>query len=153
MSQKKKKKAVVKSQNAYNGWRVLFLFIEGVFNLINNNKIYPVFGLLLISFLALIVWRLPDTDLGNIITILVNEVIVGKSGLISIIIFTNLGWLYLLKRMRGVYQQEIDRLASIRSDLMHGTDKSKIESHRSTKGSCEESYIVPTSNDENEDKK
>lgn len=143
MPQTKRKNQAKPKSSDYNGWRVLYLFIEGVLNLINNNKIYPVFGLLFLSLLGLIVWRLPETELADVIKILINEFVVDKGGLIAIIVITNLGWAYLLRRMTGVYQREIDRLAKIRSELIHNNDRKSIKAHRSTNGEIQESYIVP----------
>lgn len=143
---RQKGKSTQKSKPApqYNGWRVLAIFIEGIFNLINNNKIYPAFGLFLLSVFSLIIWRLPSSDLAEIIKILVNEVFVGKGSLILIIVFTNLGWAYILKRIRGVYQDEIDRLSSIRKELLHnGSESPLIQKHRSTNEECKESYMIP----------
>lgn len=144
MGQKNKKKPLPE----YNVWRVLYVLVEGILNLINNNKIYPAFGLFILSIICLIIWRLPETDLADIIKLLINEVIVGKSGLIFIIIFTNFGWVYVFNRMKVIYGHEIDRLASLRSELMHRPERNNIEEHRSTNGDCEESYMVPSKKEE-----
>lgn len=143
MGQKRQKTNAKTNNPEYNGWRVLYIFVEGIFNLINNNKIYPAFGLMLLFLMGLTVWQLPGTELAEIVKLLINEFIISRGGLIAIIIITNLGWAYLLKRMTGIYQREIDRLAAIRSELMHEPDRKKIKAHRSTNGECEESYIVP----------
>lgn len=147
MTQRRSKSQTKPKSSDYNGWRVLYLFIEGIFNLINNNKIYPVFGLLLLSLLGLIVWRLPGTELAEIVRLLINEFIVSKGGLIAITIITNVGWAYILRRKTGVYQREIDRLAKTRSELLHNPDRQCIKTHRSTDGECQESYIVPDINE------
>lgn len=147
VSSKKNKKNVT---HEYNGWRVLLVFIEGIFELINSHKIYPAFGLFILSILGLIVWRLPDTELAEIVKLLINEFIVNKGGLIGLLVLTNLGWAYLLKRMNGIYSKEIDRLAKIRSELMHNSSSQKIEQHRSSKEECDEHYILPNGQDLNE---
>ncbi len=140
-----------KSKSEYNIWRVLVVFIEGIFNLFNTNKIYPAFGLLLIYIMGLIVWRLPNEDLADIIKILVNEFIVNKGSLIAIIIITNFGWAYLLKRTTKLYQNEIDRLSNIRSKLLHKSEDKSIIKHRSSEEDCKESYIIPDANDKKEE--
>lgn len=152
MGQKKRKSQANANRADYNGWRVLYLFIEGVLDLINNNKIYPVFGLLFLSLIGLIVWRLPDTELAEVLKLLINEFVVDKGGLIAVIVITNLGWAYLLKRMTGIYKREIDRLSAIRSELMHNSDRKNIDKHRSTNGDCKESYIVPSPDSDTEGK-
>lgn len=129
MSQKNRKNQVKINRADYNGWRVLYFFIERVFDLINSNKIYPVFGLLFLLLIGLIVWRLPDTELAEILKLLINEFIVGKGGLIAIIVVTNLGWVYVLKKMTDIYKCEIDRLSAIRSDLMHNPNRNNINKH------------------------
>ena len=142
--QKGKSTRKAKPSPEYNGWRVLAIFIEGLFNLINNNKIYPAFGLFLLGIFSLIVWRLPGSELAEILKILINEVLVGKGSLIVIIVVTNVGWAYMLKRIREVYQNEIDRLANVRKELLHhGSESPLIKEHRSTNGDCKESYLIP----------
>ena len=142
MSQKNRKSQVKANRTDYNGWRVLYFFIEGVFNLINSNKIYPVFGLLFLLLIGLIVWRLPDTELAEILKLLINEFVVDKGGLIVLIVVTNLGWAFLLKKMANMYKREIARLSAIRSELMHNSNRKNIGEHRSTNSNCKESYIV-----------
>jgi hypothetical protein len=144
VSNKKKKK---NNETEYNGWRVLLAFIDGIFELINTHKVYPAFGLFILSILGLIVWRLPDTELAEIVKLLINEFVVSKGGLIGLLALTNLGWAYLLKRMNRIYSEEIDRLAKIRSELMHNGSSKIIESHRSSKEDCNEHYIIPNEKD------
>jgi len=147
MGQQNRRSQAKSKAPEYNIWRVLFVFIEGFFNLINNKQIYPAMGFIILTIMGLIVWRLPDNELAEIVKLLINEFIVGKGTLIALIVITNLGWVYLLKRTTNVYQREIDRLAAIRSDLMHNPNRKNIENHRSTNGDCEESYIVPDTPD------
>lgn len=141
-NKKKKNKA-----SEYNGWRVLLAFINGIFELINSHKVYPAFGLLILSIFGLIVWRLPTTELAEIVKILINEFVVNKGGLIGLLVLTNLGWAYLLKRMNKIYSAEIDRLAKIRSKLMHDSSSKKIDKHRSSNEECDEHYIIPNGKD------
>lgn len=147
MVSRKKKKNKKSNESEYDGWRVLLAFIDGIFELINSHKVYPAFGLFILSILGLIVWRLPGTELAEIIKILINEFVVNKGGVISLLILTNLGWAYLLKRMNRIYSEEIDRLAKIRSELMHNNSSQKIEKHRSSKDDCDEHYIIPNGED------
>ncbi|WP_179953478.1 hypothetical protein [Desulfobotulus mexicanus] len=124
-------------------WRFLTVLVDKFSNLINNNKILPLSGLVVLLIMASIIWRLPETELAEIIRLLINEFITGKGGLIFLLVATNAGWFYLLKRSREIDQREIDRLSAIRSELMHKDQKTTIKKHRSTNGACEESYILP----------
>jgi len=155
MTDKKPKSTPAKTDKApknniqppsYNGWRVLALFIEGIFNLINNNKIYPTLAMMLMAILGVIVWRLPETGLAEIIKSLIDQ----KGLLIFLLIVTNMGWYKLYKTMKTLYQDEINRLADIRKKLMHGTENT-IENHRSTQDDCKESYILPAPNKDRSD--
>jgi len=121
--------------------KVAFRAVDGILNLINTNRIYPLFGVLILFLIGLIVWKLPESDLGNILTVLVNEFVVDKGGMIAIILISNILWWYIFNRMRSLYKDEIDRLANIRSHLMHDNDK--IEDHRSTNDECKETHILP----------
>lgn len=139
MAPSKSKKPVKAA--SFNGWRVLNTFIEGLFQLINSNKIYPVFGLIILALAGLVVWRLSASDLADIIKLLLVEVVVGKGGLIALIILTNLGWPYLLRQQQKIYKTEIDRLAAVRSELLHSDGK--IGTHRSTHDNRGDAYLVP----------
>jgi len=134
-----------KNTAQYTWAHVAFRAVDGGLNLINNNRIYPLFGVLALCIAALIVWKLPASTLGTILTTLVNEFIVNKGGLIAMIIISNMAWLYMFNRMRRLYSDEIKRLSEIRSDLMHNNTTHKIEKHRSTNDECKETHIFPIS--------
>ncbi len=138
-------------KSAYTGWRVLAIFIEGIFNLINTNKVYPAILLILVLILGLIVWRLPGSELSEIIKLIINEVLVGKGTLFGVIISSNIVWYYLYQKMQKTYKEEIDRLTKVRSELMHGIEN-KIEEHRSINDDCKESYILPAPDKSTPDK-
>jgi len=147
MGQKKSKKGSSASQKQNdNAWSFLITIAKGCFKLFNNNKIYPVFGFLLIGLVGLIIWRLPEKELASAILIILNEFVVNKGGLIVLLLASNFGWIYLLGSQRKMYLSEIDRLTKIRSELMHikgNGQGTHIEAHRSSSDDCEESYVIP----------
>ncbi len=147
MGQKKSREGnSVSQKQGDNGWTFLIAVVNGCFKLFNNNKIYPVFGLLLVGLAGLIIWRLPESELASVVHIILNEFVVNKGGLIALLLASNFGWVYLLGRQRKMYVAEIDRLAKIRSELMHVKDNGQgvhIESHRSSDDDCEELYVIP----------
>lgn len=49
--------------------------------------------------------------------------------------------------MNKIYLAEIDRLAKIRSKLMHDSSSKKIDKHRSSNEECDEHYIIPNGKD------
>lgn len=102
--------------------------------------------MMLMAILGVIVWRLPETGLAEIIKSLIDQ----KGLLIFLLIVTNMGWYKLYKTMKTLYQDEINRLADIRKKLMHGTENT-IENHRSTQDDCKESYILPAPNKDRSD--
>ena len=140
------KKEVAPKENL---WSFLIVLAKGLIQLINNNKIYPAMALCLLMIFALVVWRLPDTALAENVTILVNAIVGKTGGLITLLLVSNLGWIYLLKRQRELYRSEIDRLAEIRKALIHSKDSGGgiIENHRSSTGDCKASYILPGKKD------
>lgn len=130
------------SESEYNGWRVLAIFIEGIFDLINSRQVYPAFGLVLLSIVGIVVWRLPESDLAEITKLVVGEIFGGTGGLLALLVVTNAGWAYLTKRLHSMYTHEIERLANIRKELMHGPI-GKIATHRSSDDDCEKSFMMP----------
>ncbi|ASQ90113.1 hypothetical protein CHL67_03490 [Prosthecochloris sp. GSB1] len=86
---------------------------------------------------------MPDSDWGEVIKILVNQVFVDNWVLIFLLFISNLFWAVLFKKMKGLYQSEIDRLSEIRSELMHKKNLVSIDEHRSSEGDCEEQYVLP----------
>jgi len=156
MSKRKKNKrgknVEVKNDNA---WTFLIVLTKAFFQLINNNKIYPLVLLIFTLVVALVVWKIPDTELANIVQLLLEKQLSGINATLAILLFfTNIMWIYLLKRLRSIYTDEIDRLASQRSKLFHGDSddggsgsaggKPAIEKHRSSADKCGEKYILPS---------
>ncbi|PWN54613.1 hypothetical protein [Abyssibacter profundi] len=127
----------------YNGWRALVVFLEGIFDLINNRQIYPAFGLVLLSICVVVVVRLPENELAEVIKLLISKAGGSAGGMFALLIVTNGGWWYLTKRLRSIYKHEIERLVAVRSELMHGPD-AKIRQHRSSEEDCPEQYLMPT---------
>lgn len=130
-----------------NVWSFLIVVAKGIFQLVNNNKIYPTLALCLLSLIGLVVWRLPESDLAEISKMLINEIVVGKGGLIAFLVLTNAGWIYLTKRLRELYLGEIDRLSEMRKNLLHTNeqrDGKVIGNHRSSDDECKASYILPS---------
>jgi hypothetical protein len=149
MVKKKNNKADGKSK--LNGWHVLMRFVDGIFDLVNTNRIYPAFGLILLAIVSLTIWRLPPDELANIIKVIVADVVIGKGFLISLVVVSNLGWIYLFNRMRDMYKNEIDRLSNIRSELIHNSGRNVIEDHRSSERVSKESILIPASARKQED--
>jgi hypothetical protein len=147
MPSKKVNKAPPKPKYEHNGWSVLYRLVDGVLNLLNTNKIYPAFGLIFMSLAALIVWRIPETELAAILLIIVNEIIVSKSGIIVLFIVANVGWMYYLNRMEKMYEKEITRISTVRSNLMHKPGRVTIDEHRSSEGEVEESYLLSSTDE------
>lgn len=135
---KQAKKQRTPAPKQKNGWDVLSELIQGTIGLINNNKVYPAFGLLLLGIVGLVANRLPPDDLAEITKLLIKD---GSLLLLAALVASNLGWAYLLKRTRETYLKEIDRLASVRSELMH--KDGSIKNHRSSNDDCDESYLLP----------
>lgn len=129
-------------QQEYTGWRVLAIFLDGVFALFNSNKIYPAFGMMCFLLAGLIVWRLPDTELAIIVKLAIEKVATTTGGLLGLLIATNLGWVALFSRSRALYRGEINRISLVKQDLIHG-DITPIKKRRSSETAVTETYIVP----------
>lgn len=130
----------------YNKWRFLTEFFGGVFSLINSGKIYPLAALAVLGLVAFVAWQMPEADLGEAVLRLVS--LLASSTALSwvLIVLTNVGWIYLLRRSRRTDQGEIDRLADLRKELMHGRELghlTPIEQHRSSEGLVVEEYLLP----------
>jgi len=69
---------------------VAYRLVDGVLNLINSNKIYPAFSLMLLAIVGVVVWRLPEDDLGIAITVIINDVSVSKGEFIAFIVLNNI---------------------------------------------------------------
>lgn len=126
------------------GWDVLSEFINGVFSLINNNRIIPAFAFVVLAIVGVVVWRIPESDLGIIAKQLISALGSSFGFLISALIFSNICWLLLTKKLTKVYKDEIQRLSDIRADLIHKKgDYTQIEMHRSS-NDAKESIIIPS---------
>lgn len=142
MAANKRKIKSGEGSSPYNWPRVAHRVVDGFIELVNNNKIYPAFGLLLLIIATIIVVRIPQSDLAEVIKTGLTALSLTTPGLLFALIFSNLGWFYLLRRMKSIYGDEIDRLAAQRKVLMHGPS-TKIQNHRSSEGECSESYLIP----------
>jgi hypothetical protein len=138
-----KKKPNEKKDLEYNGWMFSRDFSNGIFNLINSGKIFPAFGLLLILIGLLIVWRAPPSG----ITIIINDAYKFLYGgyflVLILLVVSNVFWFILNKKQRELYDKEILRLSSIRSDLLHKGNPPILETHRSSDGEQLENYLLP----------
>ena len=139
------------AEPAYNIWRFLTQFFGGVFSLINSGKIYPLVALAVLGLVAFVAWEMPEADLGEAVLRLV-ELLTSSSALCwSLLFITNLGWIYLLRQSRRTDQDEINRLANLRKELMYGRESghlTPIEQHRSSEGLVVEEYLLPVDPDE-----
>lgn len=136
----------------YNGWRVLHFFLEKFFGLINTNKIFPVFILLLFAIIGLIIWRLPGSELADLLRALINKDIVNEVGLVFALVATNLAWVFIVTVLTLTYQREINRLSEERKKLFHQPDRSSIEEHRSSEGKQRAVYLFQDENQSDESK-
>jgi len=137
-----KKNVKVDSDSEYTGWRVAAMVVDGIFGLFNSNKVYPAFGVIILILVGLVLWRLPETELANLLREFLS--LLGQSwGVVfATLILTNATWFLLFRKMRALYQQEIDRLAAIRKELMHDGLKT-IAGHRSSNEAENATYILP----------
>jgi len=128
----------------YGGWHFARDFSAGIFGLLNTGRIFPVFGLLLLVIAGLVVWRLPESDIVYVIDSFFNVLRSSSAFAISLLALSNIAWFILFRKQKNIYENEINRLADIRSDLFHlGSDQVFIKNHRTSNGSQAESYILP----------
>ena len=132
---------------AYGRWDFARDFSNGLFGLLNSGKVFPAFGLLILCIVGLVAYRLPEAELGVVARELL-EVLRSSFGFaIAGLIATNLVWAWLLRRMHGIYQAEIDRLADLRAELMReknsGREFIPIKEHRTSNGTHQEKYVLP----------
>ena len=143
---KRKREARYGHKTEHNAWSFLTEFSNGIFKLINNNKIWPVIFLMLTVIPVLLTWKLPEEEVAPTIALAIREFAVGKGVIWLSLIITNLGWIYMFKRQKNIYSSEIARLVEVRSLLMHTNNtglEGNIKTHRSSKRDCSESYVLP----------
>lgn len=130
----------------YNMWRFLTEFSQGFFSLINSGRVFPAFGLAILVILGIVAWRVPESDLADLIEQFF-EILSGSELLLwTALIVTNGVWLYIVRRVRRQDQAEIERLTDVRSELVHGREEGElepIERHRSSEDDQTEEYIIP----------
>lgn len=130
--------------DSYNGWMFLRDFSSGVFSLLNSGKVFPAFGLLLLAIAGMVLWRMPESELAGLVRGLFAVIRSSTGFLFACLVVTNLGWLWLLRRTKRIYQDEIDRLSDVRKQLMLGQDRSKfLTAHTTSNGTQKESYVLP----------
>lgn len=132
---------------SYGFWTFARDFSSGVFSLLNSGKVFPAFGLLLLVIMGVVVWRLPETALAGLVGEFFALLRSSFGFAMSALVATNLGWLWLLRRQREIYQGEIDRLSDLRSRLLLGENSNEFiplkELHTSS-GAQRESYVLPS---------
>jgi hypothetical protein len=136
-------KAKQELHQAPNGWSFLIEVSKGIFALINNDKIYPLFGLIFFVLCAFTLWLMPSSEVAYVVKSLINRALGGELPLIIMLVLSNTGWAYLYKKMRRQDEEEIRRLSDLRSQLMHLKPRVQIEEHRSSEGDCQEQYLIP----------
>lgn len=143
-----------KQPPAPNGWSFATEVAKGIFGLLNTGRIIPAFGILILCIVGLAVWRLPESDLAKV-SIAFFDYLSSSAGIAYTLLFsTNVGWLWLLKRQKQIYEKEMDRLADMRSKLFHlGADQVLIKNHRSSNGEQREGYILPDMNHDDKAKR
>lgn len=141
-------KSQKKPPEQYGGWHFARDFSAGFFGLVNTGRIFPAFGLLLLAIMGLIVWRLPETDLAHVIESFFDVLRSSVALAIGLLVITNIVWFILFMKQKRIYENEINRLSDIRSELFHlGSDQVLIKNHRTSTGSQVESYIVANPGD------
>lgn len=133
-----------KPAQAYGGWDFARDFSNGLFGLFNTGRIFPAFGVLLFMIMALVLYRIPESDLAGVIEGFFSFLQSSTAMAYFLFFASNVGWLRLHKRQERLYQAEIDRMAAIRKELMHGGEsKTLIQQHRSSDGEQSEGYLLP----------
>ncbi|RVU47054.1 hypothetical protein [Rubrivivax rivuli] len=133
---------------SYGFWGFARDFSSGVFSLLNSGKVFPAFGLLLLVLMGLIAWRVPDTELAGLIREFFQLLRSSFGFAMGALIVTNVGWLWLIRRQREIYQSEITRLSDLRSKLLLGdksSDFTPIKELHTSNGTQRESYVMPDS--------
>ncbi len=120
---------------------VAYRLVDGVLGLLNSNKAYPAFALVLLVIIGIISWRLPESDLGWILKRIIENATTSSGTLIGFLVLTNIGWYFVVRQLKRVYQAEIARLINVRQALMHG--KVSIQNHRSSSGEQQPTMILP----------
>lgn len=147
MAQKQDKNAGRKGQSTYGGWDFARDFAGGVFGLLNNGRIFPAFGLLILSLMGLVAWRLPEAELAGLVRDFFFVLRSSFGVMLALFVGSNLMWFWLSNRQKRIYENEIGRLSEIRSRLLHkGADIVQIKDHRSSNGEQKEGYILPDVN-------
>lgn len=129
----------------YTGWMFARDFSKGIFALLNSGKIYPAFGLLLVGLIGIAEWRLPPSQLPNVIHDLLATVRSSFGVVFALLLISNFCWAWLHARQRRLYDQEVARLAEIRRELIHNKDIVQIENHRSSEDVTHKTHIFPAS--------
>jgi len=132
------------SPSRYGGWDYARDLTNHVFALIHTGQVFPAFGLLLLLLSPVIGYLLPESERAPVLYELL-ATIRSSSGipylaLLGVIV----GASWLIRRQGQMYRKEIDRLAAIRSELMHGEQpRTLIKEHRSSAGEQVKSVILP----------
>ena len=134
------------ASDTYGGWSFARDFSSGLFALLNSGKVFPAFGLLLLAIMGIIAWRIPETELGGLVRDFLFLLRSSFGFAVTALIVTNIGWAWLIRRQREIYQAEINRLSDLRSKLLLGESKGEFtplrELHTSN-GHQREAYFVP----------
>ena len=141
---------------SYGFWGFARDFSSGVFSLLNSGKVFPAFGLLLLVLMGFIAWRIPDTELAGLVREFFQLLRSSFGFAMSALIVTNVGWLWLIRRQREIYQSEINRLSDLRSKLLLGeksSDFTPIKELDTSNGAQRESYVMPDSVNSSKGKK
>lgn len=143
-SKPKKSDKSTKNKPTYGGWEFARDFSSGVFGLLNTGRVFPAFGLLILVLMGLVVWRLPETELALVVKDFLNLLRSSVALAFVLLVTSNLTWFILFRKQKRIYENEINRLADIRSNLLHlGHERVQIDDHRSSDGVQAESYIFP----------
>lgn len=150
-----KPKTPEKIKDSYSPWRVLSEFIGHVFALVNSGRIFPAFGLVILVLAAIVLIRLPEAQIAPLIEHFFKFLSSSTALALGLLLVSNIAWIMLFRAKKKMYENEIVRLAAIRSELMHiGVEQVVIKTHQTSNGKQTESYIIPDfPNTQQKDKK
>lgn len=102
------------------------------------------FFLLLLAIMGLVVWRIPESDMGGFAMELFLMLRSSFAFMAFVCAVTNIGWFVIYRKQKKLYEAEISRLVADRKELLHhGVNLIPIKVHRSSDGEQVEGYIFP----------
>lgn len=132
-----------KQPQEWNGWRVLALLIKRLFDLLENGMIYPALVIVLVGFMAFVAFLAPEESIGLAVNRFTEWLFSSTGAWAVLFTVSNIAWVYLYRRMKKNYKDELDRVGRVRSELLHNPARMPIKNHRSTEEPGNEVYLEP----------